>query len=103
MDASPPDVEELVERRARELRAEGLRYAAAVSALAQELYLHERGKETRLGAMGLARGVLHPLLRGANLGESLFSKSKKGKAQTIGALETLISAWVAGIYEKASP
>jgi hypothetical protein len=94
------DVKAIVKLRARELRGEELRYWDTLAIIADELYKHERGKDTRVGELGADTGVIGPLLEvGAN-DQPLFSKTKKGKAQTIDKITTLISPWVSDIYEE---
>ncbi len=94
------ELREIIKLRVRELRAEQVRYWDALTTLADELYRNERGKETRIGALGASTGVLGPLLEvGAN-DHPLFAKTKKGKAQTIDKIATMISPWVSDVYEE---
>ena len=90
----------IVKQRARALRAEELRYREALSTLANELYRNERGKATAIGELGATTGVIGPLLEVGEDDRWLFAKAKKGKAKTIAAVETLISPWVADVYEQ---
>jgi len=92
---------QIVKKRARELRLDGVGYSDAVSALADELYLSERGKETRLSELGATPGLVAPLLGGDVTSSSLFAKGKKAKARALGTLKTLISHWVSDAYEES--
>lgn len=98
--ADSKDLEAIVKKRARELRAHGLPYSDAVASLADELYRTGRGKETRAGDMGATGVLIAPPGGTAANAPSLFSKTKKGKASALGKLDALISPWVSDVYEE---
>ena len=93
------DLEAIVKRRTRELRAERVRYSEAVTLLADELYQNERGKETRIGQLGASPGLLGPRLGLADSDLSLVAKTKKGKAKALSSIERLVSPWMADVFE----
>lgn len=92
------ELEALVKQRTRELRGATTGYAAAVEALAEEIYRTGRGKETRLGEMGATVASIAARFGGGG-GGPLFEKTKKGKARAIAAIRTQISPWVSDVYE----
>ena len=98
--AETVDLKTLVKQRARELREHQVGFSDTVDNLADELYRNERGIETRIGEMGATAGLIGPLLKVAADDPLLVAKTKKGKAKAIQKLRTLISPWVADVYEE---
>ena len=102
MDTPAPAarLEAIVKERARELRGEGVGYTDAVTALADELFRTERGKEARIGELGATPGLVGPRIAASEPDDTLFGKSKKARARALGLIAALVSPWVSDVYEE---